>query len=205
MFCHGAGLRPGRLQGIAASLSVRGPDAPLPEERSPRAHNARPAARPRPRARDGGAVPSTVDVMLCHVLSCSAALAAFPSLRFVPFALPSSGPGRGPCFARSACAPARGPGRARRAQGALRPSVSPGFFPAGAKREAAAPRLPPPSSLIVACFFSSQTLVGNYFRFTEQTVFFDRQPDAALPDSHNSVRWHCIAVPSPVAPARGPG
>ena len=171
MFCHGAGLRPGRLQGIAASLSVRGPDAPLPEERSPRAHNARPAARPAPACAGRRGRPLHRG---CHVLSCSAALAAFPSLHFVPSALPSSGPGRGPCFARSACAPARVPGRARRAQGALRPSVSPGFFPAGAKREAATPRLPPPSSLIVACFFSSQTLVGNYFRLTEQTVFFDR-------------------------------
>ncbi len=42
------------------------PDAPLPEERSSRAHNARPAARARTCARSGGAVPSTVDVMLCH-------------------------------------------------------------------------------------------------------------------------------------------
>ena len=42
------------------------PDAPLPEERSPRAHNARPAARARPPARCGGAVPSTLDVMFCH-------------------------------------------------------------------------------------------------------------------------------------------
>ena len=38
------------------------PDAPLPEERPSRAHNARLLAR----ARDGGAVPSTADVMFRH-------------------------------------------------------------------------------------------------------------------------------------------
>ena len=88
MFCHGAGLRPGRLQGIAASFSVCGPDTPLPEERSPRAHNARPAAHPR--ARSGGAVPSTVDVMFCHV-----PLPWRPFLHCVSFPPRSRPPGRG--------------------------------------------------------------------------------------------------------------
>ena len=67
------------------SCSVMGrsavPDAPPPEERSPRAHNARPAARARPPARGGRAVPlpwmscfvmrRPCDVMKCHVRSCA--------------------------------------------------------------------------------------------------------------------------------------
>ena len=69
------------------SCSVMGlpavPDAPPPEERSSRAHNARAAARACPPARCGGAVPSTVDVMICHEgtvrchgMSCSVMRAA---------------------------------------------------------------------------------------------------------------------------------
>ena len=59
------------------------PDAPPPEERSSRAHNARPVARARPPARGGGTLPSTVDVMICHEdavrcheMSCSVMRAA---------------------------------------------------------------------------------------------------------------------------------
>ena len=47
MFCHGAGLRPGRLRrsggrshGIAAFFPFLAPDAPLPEEYASPAHNA---------------------------------------------------------------------------------------------------------------------------------------------------------------------
>ena len=172
MFCHGAGLRPGRLQGIAASFSVCGPDTPLPEERDPRAHNARPAARPRPRARSGGAHSTW---MSCCVMFCHVPLPWRPFLHCVSFPPRSRPPVRGADPVLPALRARLRPGpRARRAQGALRPCVSPGFFRAGAKRKAAAPRMPPPSSLIVACFLSSQILVGNYFRFTEQIVSLDR-------------------------------
>ena len=57
--------------------------------------------------------------MISHVLSCSALAAAFLFLRFIPSALRSSSPARGPCFARIAWAPAGGPGPAFRA-GAVR-------------------------------------------------------------------------------------
>ena len=80
MFCHEGPVRCHEM-----SCSVMGrpavPDAPPPEERSPRAHNARPAARARPPARGGGAVPlpwmscfvmrDPCDVMKCHVRSCA--------------------------------------------------------------------------------------------------------------------------------------
>ncbi len=68
MFCHGTGLRPGRSQGIAASLSVPGPGRPLPEERASSAHNARAhfaAARGRPHARRREG-----PLRECHGMSC---------------------------------------------------------------------------------------------------------------------------------------
>ena len=75
MFCHGAGLSPGRLrrsggrsQGIAASFPSMVPDAPLPEARSSPAHNARAfrggARAPACARRRPGPLPE------CHGMSC---------------------------------------------------------------------------------------------------------------------------------------
>ncbi len=95
MFCHEAGLRSGRLgrsgsrsQGIAASFRSTVPDAPLPEGRASRAHNARARRRAGPGKKAGNAaggpdktfVPRSGasrasrdlcrSVMECHDVSC---------------------------------------------------------------------------------------------------------------------------------------
>ena len=143
--------------------------APPPSLHGPRIRDrtgpAALACSPAPKPDAGGgatpAAPGTEPlqhcVMICHVLSCSALAAAFPSLRFIPSALRSSSPARGPCFARIAWAPARGRGRAfrggavrapdcPRARGRRWTYFSPPFLRVFSRRresEETAPRMPP--------------------------------------------------------------
>ena len=182
MFCHGAVSAPLVCKALQPPCRSAVPDAPSPEEHSSRAHNARPPARA-PACAGGGAVPSTVDVMKCHV-----PLPWRPFLHRVSLPPRSRRPGRarGPCFAHIAYAPARASGRAFRAgavrapgcprasrmQDTLLPSVSSGFFRAGAKAGNRAPRDAASFAPIAAYFPSSQASIQIYFSIPERIVSF---------------------------------
>ena len=202
MFCHGAGLRSGRLrrsrgrlQGIAASFPSMAPDAPLPGARPSRAHNARPSAPTRPRARGGGRDPCR-SVMECHDVSCFVMFrpcGGLSSPAFRHFRVPARRAGSADPVSRvtrarprarpgGRFAPARFARLIARARGGRRAHVSPRFLrvffaPArnGRKRPRTCRFLPAP---IIAYFTGSQASFGIYFKISERIVSFDQGREA---------------------------
>ena len=176
-----AGLRPGRSQGAAPSFRSLVPDGP------PRACARIMRARPRPRAKSGGTVLSAVDVMECHVLSCSLLAAAFFSAGFRCLPVPPAGPGAGTLY--RAQSPARGrPGAGGRfaaarfarliaraceaGAGRTSPVGSFGVFSRRRETEEAAPRMPLPPTLIVAHFARMQGSFRELFLYSRTNRAF---------------------------------